>query len=142
MKEFDNIEALETGVQLELENFLRSVIAPEVERILSEHIKNDIYGAYSPVMYKRRGLLLSGSNLESTVDGLELFVTDKTPGDTPIASGHTPSGTDLLKIIETGAQGHGAGKWPNAFPRPAVKNAQEEVDKRVNELLRAFFAKL
>lgn len=125
-REFDSMESFTKFLSDDLKNFMTE-LAPDVEQVLLSHIRSDIYGAYSPASYVRRNELWSGKNIQSNVSGYELTVKDMTPGNTPIAAGYTPPGNVLIGIIETGAQGHGSGKWRNAFARPAVANAQHEV---------------
>lgn len=119
-----------------LEETLRNDIAPESERIFKEHIKSDVYGAYAPKVYERRGLMQSGANIRTSVDGLTMTMTDETPGNTPWGWGKTPSGTQLSEIVDKGLQGNGAGWWPNAFPRPYVENTQKEVNDMVIQVLK------
>lgn len=139
MKVASSVADLESIIKAELEATLRDDVAPAVEQILNKHIQEDIYDAYDPVCYGRRGLLGSGEYTISVVNGLNLLVTNVTPGDTPIADGSTPTGTSLLEIIETGAQGNGSGKWRNAFARPAVARAQAEAAVEIPKIIQSKF---
>ena len=139
MPTFETFAALKLYIETELKNTLRTEIADMVDETIKKHAISDVYNAYDPVAYIRRNNLSSGGNYRHDINGFTLIVTDETPGDEPIASGHTPSGTELSEIIETGAQGHGYGKWPNAFARPYMANAQEEVNTRVTDILKSKF---
>lgn len=139
MPVFETFAAMKAHIENELKNTLENEIADTVDETIKKHAISDVYGVYDPVAYIRRGELRSGGHYRHDISGLTLVVTDETPGDTPIASGHTPSGTELSEIIETGAQGHGHGKWPAAFARPYMSNAQEEVDTRVIDILKSKF---
>lgn len=125
-REFDSVESFAQFLSDDLKDFMTE-LAPDVEQVLLNHIRSDIYGAYTPQSYDRRYELWDGKNIESNVSGHELTVKDMTPGSTPLAAGYTPPGNVLIGIIEEGAQGHGYGKWRKAFARPAVANAQREV---------------
>lgn len=131
---------MEQYILQKLKDTLATDIAGMVDQTIKQHAVFDIYGAYSPRSYKRRGLLSSGGNYRHDLNGFSLTVTDETPGNTPSGYGHTPSGTELSEIIETGAQGNGGGLWRNAFARPYIENAQREVDAKVLDILQSKFS--
>lgn len=126
-------------------NLLGGSIADYVKDTLLDHIGKDIYDKYTPVDggYQRRTIfgMSGGDFIVSEVNNLVLSVKDTTPGNTPIGDGYTPSGTQLMEIIETGAQGHGKGYWKNAFARPALSNARAEVEKgdKIKSILKNFY---
>ena len=124
---FSNQKELMAAINANIDAALREA-APKVKDILLSHIKSDIYDAYDPKFYERRGALESGNNIVWQVTDHTLVVKDMTPGNTPIGVGKTPAGNQLIGIIQTGAQGNGLGKWKGAFARPAVANAQDELD--------------
>ena len=109
-------------------------VAPMVEKTMLEHIENDVYRAYSPSSYMRRGEkdkgLLDPENIITTPEhdgcisisnqtlGREFYFYEREPvrsdnADKPIA-----------EIIETG---EGYDYWDNAFPRPFMKNTVDEI---------------
>lgn len=125
----DLINAMEQTVS---EDVLMSV-SDEVEKILLKHIKSDIYGAYTPkkgawvggTTYERRHVL--EDNITSTLqeDGT-LLVTSEAPAGQCVVKGYTFSNEDsgFLQLLESGHMGI----WKGGFARPAVSNAQKEVD--------------
>lgn len=108
-------------------------IAKEVEAILLKHIKSDIYGAYTPHMgawiggstYQRRHVLEGGIKSTLEADGT-LLVTSDAPAGQCVVDGYSFSNADsgFLQLLESGHMGI----WRNGFARPAVSNAQREVD--------------
>ena len=139
MPVFETFAAMKKHIEDELKSTLQNEIGDMVDQTIKEHAVLDVYSVYSPVAYIRRGELSSGNHYRHEINGLTLIVTDETPGNDPIASGHTPSGTELSEIIETGAQNNGFGKWLGAFPRPYMSNAQEEVLPKAVDILQAKF---
>lgn len=125
---FSNQKELMAAINANIDAALQQA-APKVKEVLLSHIQSDIYDAYQPQKYERRGLLGSGENIVWDVTDHTLTVKDMTPGNTPIGVGRTPAGNQLIGIIQTGAQGNGLGKWKGAFARPAVANAQDEVNQ-------------
>lgn len=140
LRVFDNMGALESYILDQVKDCLYNEIADEAEHAIQRHVESDVYNAYEPSEYHRRGLLRSASNLDRYLNGFTLTIYDNTPGNTPIANGHRPTGIELSEIISTGAQGHGYGKWHNAFARPYMKNAEDEVKGMVGSILRSRFS--
>lgn len=140
MKVFENMAALEAYILDQVKDCLYNEIGDEAEHAIQRHIESDVYDAYSPTQYERRGLLRSGRNLDRFPNGFTLTILDNTPGNTPIGKGYRPTGTDLSEIISTGAQGHGYGRWRGAFARPYMKNAEKEVAAQVGPLIQKRFS--
>ena len=136
MPVFESIAEVEEYLKQQMEEALANEVADMVDETVRQHAQSDVYGAYSPMSYSRRGLLAAG-NYTHEVSGLSLTVRDETPGSPPSGYGHTPSGTELSEIIETGAQGNGGGHWIDAFARPYMENAQRDVDEKVLEIIQA-----
>lgn len=131
---FEDLYALTDAVQEGLLSVLENDVAPVVEDILQKHIKSDIYDAYSPkegawvggTTYKRRHVLEGGikSSLES--DGTLLTTSDAVAGQS-IVKGYEFSNKyegAFLQLLESGHMGI----WRSGFARPAVSNAQREVE--------------
>ena len=133
---------LEAYITEQLQDCLYNEIGDEIEHAIQRHIESDVYGAYSPHRYERRGLLKSGRYFYRVPNGLSITVYDQTPGKEPFGDGYTPTGTSLSEIINYGLQGEANGRhgrWKKAFPRPYIKNAQEEIDRLVPEIIRRRF---
>lgn len=130
---FDNPDELTRALnQVPAEDIIREV-ADEVEAILLKHIKSDIYDAYTPKVgawvggatYERRHVL--EGNIKSTLeaDGTLLTTSDAVAGQS-VVRGYNFSNADsgFLQLLESGHMGI----WKAGFARPAVSNAQKEVD--------------
>lgn len=103
---------------------LMDYVAPVVEDILRKHIREDVYGAYSPTQYVRRGSL-TGTITSKMIADNELLVTATSQPNAP-AHGWASSGEGaFLYMLEVGDLGW----WRKGFPRPAIANAQKEVDE-------------
>lgn len=109
-------------------------VAPTVEDILKKHIQSDIYDAYSPSegawigggTYDRRHVL-ENSITSEIIDGNTLLVTSTGSANYPIVSGWEFSNKYPGAFLEMLASGN-MGIWKSGFSRPAVENAQAEVD--------------
>ena len=109
-------------------------VAPVVEEILRRHIQTDIYDVYTP----KEGAWIGGETYERShlmednltsyvIDGDTLFTTAMTTADDPIVQGYEFSSNYPGAFLEMLANGN-MGIWKSGFPRPAVENAQAEVD--------------
>lgn len=109
-------------------------VAPTVEEILRKHIQSDIYDAYTPQpgawvdgeTYERRHVL-ENSITSEIVDGDTLFVTSVAAASDPIVEGYEFTSKYPGAFLEMLASGN-MGIWRSGFARPAVENAQAEVD--------------
>ncbi len=132
-------------------------VADVVEDILLKHIQSDIYGAYSPriyswsttppgwyrvndeeIQYGRRGSLMSSAGIYKEMNGDELFMTSDVEANQAVigtwaAQGHG----SFLQMLEVGP----GPVWRGAFGRPAISNAQAEIDSS-SEIQTAFEAGL
>ncbi|WIT28000.1 hypothetical protein [Bacillus phage SPbetaL7] len=92
------------------------------------HVEDDVYGAYSPLLYERTGNLKGAFTTINESNGISL---DNTRED---------EGKDVATVIETGqgytypdSYGYGYGK-----PRPFMKNTAETLkDGRLTEALKS-----
>ena len=120
------------GVEIMDEAHMSTVIE-EGKSVLYRHIQSDIYGAYTPKpggwvggkTYARRHSLSRGSLVAiSEPDGTITITSTAVPG-APVGRGSISSEPgSLLQLIE----GDRHGLWRGGFPRPAVSNAQKEID--------------
>lgn len=93
-----------------------------------DHVEEDVYGAYSPLLYERTGNLKGAITTINESYGISL---DNTRED---------EGKDVATVIETGqgytypdSYGYGYGK-----PRPFMKNTAETLkDGRLTEALKS-----
>lgn len=125
-------------------NILQSDVAPIAQKILLKHIATDIYGAYTPrenawvggTTYQRRHVL--EGNLTSIMIEEDTLLTTSTATASPsvVVGYHFENRYpgSLLELIESGH----TGIWRGGFPRPAVANAEREINNSadVNRAIR------
>ena len=140
-KSCDSWEALTEVVQQRCATILDKNVAPIAKDIVRKHIETDIYGAYTPkengwvtsdgtpTTYKRRRLLLKrGAIYHKFSAAEENIVTSNVTASPAIVKGWSfrnryPGA--FLKLLEAGNMGI----WRGGFPRPAIGNAQKEIDR-------------
>ena len=140
-KNCDSWEALTDVVQQQCATILDKKVAPIAKSIVRKHIETDIYDAYTPkedgwvtsdgtpTTYKRRKLLLKrGAIYHKFSAADEIMVTSNVTASPAIVKGWSfrnryPGA--FLKLLETGNMGI----WRSGFPRPAIGNAQKEIDR-------------
>lgn len=113
---------------------LKKDVAPVAEDILKKHIKSDIYDVYTPkengwvsgTTYQRR-YSLEDSISSSIINDDTLLTTSYATASPAIVKGwsfHNRYPGAFLKLLEVGDMGI----WKSGFARPAVSNAQSEID--------------
>lgn len=102
---------------------LMEYVAPVVEEILRKHIEMDVYGAYDPKVYTRSNSLTANVRSMLIADD-ELLVTSTAVPNTPHVGWHSSGDGSFLYMLEVG----NLGWWRKGFPRPAIHNAQREVN--------------
>ena len=128
-RQFDSLDNLYSAAQRAAvcEDVLMNDVAPIVKEILRKHIETDVYGAYRSLAknpYMRRGLLTSRITSKMISDDTMLVTSIAQPAKP--ADGWASSGDGaFLYMLEVGDLGW----WRKDFPRPAISNAQREVDK-------------
>lgn len=140
-KNYDSWDTLTEAAQQRCATILGRSVAPIAKDIVRKHIETDIYGAYTPkengwvttdgvpTTYKRRRLLLKrGAIYHKFSAADEIMVTSDVTASPAIIKGWSfrnryPGA--FLKLLETGNMGI----WYGGFPRPAIGNAQKEIDK-------------
>lgn len=105
------------------ERILMDYVAPVVEEILRKHIEKDVYGAYTPWRYNRRGSLTARIQSKILPDGT-LLVTSMAEPNVPHTGWQSSGDGAFLYMLEVGDLGW----WRKGFPRPAITNAQKETD--------------
>lgn len=135
---YDDWDSLIRAVNDKTQKILQTDVAPVAEKILKKHIKLDIYNAYTPkhngwvtgdghrTTYQRRHEL--ENNISSyMLNNDTLIITSTATASPSVVKGYSfrnryPGA--FLKMLEVG----NTGIWKGGFPRPAVKNAQNEID--------------
>jgi len=140
-KNCDSWETLTDVVQQRCAAILDKRVAPIAKEIVRKHIETDIYGVYTPVengwvdsawtraTYERRySFLKRGAIYYSFSKPDEILITSDAKVSPPVVKGwsfrHRYPGA-FLKLLETGNMGI----WKAGFPRPAIGNAQKEIDR-------------
>lgn len=120
------------GVEI-IDEAQMGVVIEEGKNVLYKHIQSDIYDPYTPKpgrwvggsTYVRRNSLSEGSLVAiNEPDGTITITSTAVPG-APVGRGSIRKEPgSLLQLIE----GDKHGLWRGGFPRPAVGNAQKEID--------------
>ena len=140
MAEYDNWEALVAAADKKCSRILEDDVYPVVKRIVLRHIFEDIYSSNQPKQgmwvdgetYARRFSLLDEGNIyhELQSGGNTLMVTSwatPSPAIVPGWSFHNRRPGAFLQLLESGNMGI----WYSGFPRPAIGNAQKELDEQI-----------
>lgn len=140
MPDYDSWESLVAAAEEKCSKILESDVRPVLEKIVLRHIFEDIYSAYQPkeggwvnrTTYGRRFSLLDEKNLyhELQDGGSTLMVTSwatPSPAVVPGWSFHNRRPGAFLQLLES----DNLGIWHGGFPRPAITNAQRDVDRQV-----------
>lgn len=130
---FKSLDALMGSIKKKIDNALGNEVAEIVKETEQQSAIYEVYAAYEPKMYERRGGddgLGDMENMVSTVSGGVLTVTNETEFDNRCNSLH--SGNNLDELIE---YGHGAGglrytygdEYPYDYikPRPFIQKTKE-----------------
>lgn len=137
MSDYDNFNDLISAIESKIPQVLEDYAVPVMKDILCQHIYTDIYQSYVPTpngwiggsTYQRRRNLPNSlyDIIEREDDGYVAMVTSNETFS-PIISGYSFNNNynpgAFLEMIETGNMGI----WKSGFPRPAVSNAQKEIN--------------
>lgn len=139
---YSDWSSLINGMNAVCKIILSEDVAPVATEILKRHIEQDIYGAYTPAengwvggqTYERRNSLLNSPFHKRFVGKNEILITSSARPSPPVIKGsvfeYRQPGA-FLEMIERGNMGI----WKKGFPRPAVSNAQNEINNS-SEILR------
>lgn len=132
--DYGNWKELCAAAQRRCHTILDKEVAPVVKEIVKKHIQQDIYDAYTPIAggwvngttYQRRHVL-EGAIMHKFIDDDEILVTSTATVSKPIVKGYSFENRQpgaFLQLLESGHMGI----WQHGFPRPAIGNAQREID--------------
>ena len=143
---FSDWESLIDAANNKAKEILKTDVAPAAEIILKKHIKSDIYDAYTPkkngwvlktggktksgkdkyirATYERRNNLID-MVYSSMIGSNTLLITSSETANTPLGGTSMKYIGAFLELLES----EDMGLWKGGFPRPAVSNAQSEIDK-------------
>ena len=154
MQAYSSWEQLTSAAQKKCADILQRDVATIAKEILKRHIISDIYNAYTPkhdgwVLYRggkwQRTTYARRHVLENSLYGVlsapdELLITSRAaPAKSIVAESKFNNSVPgaFVKLLESG----NIGLWCGGFPRPAVSNAQKEIDKS-SEIQKAIVAGL
>lgn len=138
-KYFDDVESLVNAVQEKANRILSKYVAPVAEEVFKQHIKSDIYDAYTPkengwvirknggfhrATYQRRNDL-ADKVTSRMLKKDTLLITSTARARTPLYGTFRHSEGSFLNLLETGNMG----LWKHGFPRPVVANSELDFGK-------------
>lgn len=135
MPDYGSWEELCDAAQKKCHDILKRDVAPITKEIVKRHIQHDIYDVYTPIehgwvngtTYQRRHIL--DKTVYSTfVHDDEIMTTSNATASKSVVPGysfHNRRPGSFLKLLESGNMGI----WRGGFPRPAIGNAQKEIDR-------------
>lgn len=146
-KQYGNWEELTVAADKKCSSILESKVARVAKDIVYEHIISDIYEAYTPKpngwvggkTYKRRNLLRRKSNIyHKRISDNEILITSNVPASKSVVKGWSFRNRyegAFLKMLESG----NPGIWRGGFARPAISNAQKEIEKstQIKQMIQA-----
>lgn len=135
MPTYEDWTSLVSAAQKRCAKILEKDVAPRMKEIVRAHIESDIYAAHTPrpgawvggSTYQRRRQL-PGSLVHYMLSDEEVMVSSEAKVSKPVVKGysfhHRRPGA-FLQLLESGNMG----VWRSGFPRPAISNAQREIDR-------------
>lgn len=117
---FKNLNQLFARLEQDIQDTLNEEVTDCVKDEMEFEIQMNVYNAYSPLYYKRRGYnggLIAKENMESKVEGNTLTVKDIAP-----LNGNSKSGWELDEIVV-----NGYGNQP--FPRDFYFDTKERLEE-------------
>ena len=139
---YTDIDELVNDLINDLSSSLGNEIGEEMKKIEQEVIDNNVYGAYSPKEYERRGKgggIGSEGNMEVTVthtgDGVTIELHNSTTGNS-LYKNYWQG--EIQDFIETGNYLWNCGCPPRAF----IEDTQEKVDAKIESIVESALNKL
>ncbi len=129
---YDDIDELLNDIKSDIEDTLMDEVLDEVKDIELKHVEEDVFSAYSPKIYERRGIggIDDPNNIVGTVDNMQLSVDNATKFNDDY--GTYNHGVGLAELINDGDSLNGYFyDYPGSFnqPRPFIDNTVEEIEK-------------
>ena len=139
---YTDIDELVNDLINDLSSSLGKEIGEEMKKIEQEVIDSNVYGAYSPKEYERRGKgggIGSEGNMEVTVtptgDGVTIELHNSTTGNSLYRNYWQG---EIQDLIETGNY-----LWEcGCQPRPFIEDTQEKVDAKIESIVESALNKL
>lgn len=140
---YTDIDELVNDLINDLSNSLGHEIGEEMKKVEQEVIDSNVYGAYSPKEYERRGKdgggLGSEGNMEVTIiptsNGVTIELHNSTTGNS-LYKNYWQG--EIQDLIETGNY-----LWHCGCPsRPFIEDTQEKIDVRIDSIVESVLNKL
>lgn len=129
---YDDVSVLLKDLRSDIEDTLADEVLDEVKNIEMKHVRDDVFGVYTPSIYKRRahGGIDDPDNIVRTVKNMELEVDNVTEFNDDYGTHN--HGEGLADLINEGE--HSGGHfydYPGEFTqaRPFLDNTIEEVEE-------------
>ena len=131
----NDLQELHNEIMKRVNKSLQKDVGEKVKEIMLEHIEEDVYNAYEPETYVRRGdnggisdpenIIIKAEfdgaiSIENITVGREFYFDNREPVRSKNADSY------ITPIIE---RGRGYDYWSKSFPRPFIKNTAEELKK-------------
>lgn len=138
MPDYEDYDGIAAAIDRQVPDILKNDVFPVAEKILIKHIGKDIYDVYTPKSggwfggvyydqgYSRRHVL-ENSIVRVMEDDNTMVVTSRARANKSLVNGYKFNNRypgAFLEMLESG----NTGAWRNGFARPAVSNAQKEVE--------------
>lgn len=122
MVDIRNIKELEKIINTKLKEVMSNEVLNETKKAIQEHVEQDVYKAYSPIVYKRTLELKNPDNMIPTItetsNEVELEVENIAHGDE----------RDVVRVVETGV-GYYGNLDSVIGARPFMTLTQEDMEK-------------
>lgn len=126
---------IEAEIKKQVNELLRNKIAKEIQQDLAVRAAGEVYGAYSPEVYERRGTLTWRETYHAEAGDLEIKITPIAPFNR--AYGGWNYGSELAGFMNFGRGWNGyvmGGAATNVpLPRPYLTNAVMDWNWRIQE---------
>jgi trans-2-enoyl-CoA reductase len=130
----NQLEELMVKLQKQVQDVVETDVVETIKDMEIEHIKQDVYDAYNPVVYDRRKEnegLIDRNNIKGTIQNENNTISVDVTNDTIENPDYPPTtGEYIDSIIESG-EGY---IWKNSeiyknqpFPRPFTENTYEDL---------------
>jgi len=137
MATYNNLGSLFAAIKGAAREALQNEVYEKVKSVEENHISSDVYGAYSPTMYERRGAgggLLADENIigEMVSDDTLSVRNTASPSPSVLGTAYSPSSdTTFAGWIENGEVNNifNGTDAPWTEPRPFTQNTVEELQQ-------------
>jgi hypothetical protein len=133
-------DALKRQIEMAVQNSLNKEVKQVMRDVVSKHVDSDVYDAYTPTHYKRRGDSMGSGglgdldNIIGSVQGTTLIVEDVAKANDRYKT--SMSGQKIAGVIEYGSnKGFGQYDFKEIEPRPFLRNSVEELNSTKEHIL-------